>query len=203
MIEDHIELVRESTINLQKMVDSVYKGEIDNRSLHYKNLDQSEYDADLLRARIGDEVSKSDMFPEERIDIVDILSSSDMIADYSKEAGGIINVLKLDRAPKELREVVLEMIKANVESASVLEKCIKILPKDPTEAMKIASEVEKYEEKVDKLFASSRLYLADLDFPGWSIGSMILLTEFLKVLEAASDNCEITMWVIRAIALRL
>jgi predicted phosphate transport protein (TIGR00153 family) len=202
MVENHIELTRKTAENLQKMAAAADRGDAENRSSSYDNLDKAEKEADQVRAEIGDAVSKSGMFPEERIDIIDILHSSDLIADYSKEAGRILNVIKLDKAPTEMRGLILGMTESNVESVKVLEQCIKLLPKDIKKAVKLAATVEEYEEKVDRLYASARLHLADLDFSGWSTGSLILLTEFLKSLEAASDHCEITYWEIRAIALR-
>jgi len=202
MVESHIELTRKTTENLQKMAAAADEGDAENRSLYFDNLDKAEKEADQVRANIGDAVSKSGMFPEERIDIIDIVHSSDLIADYSKDAGRILNVIKLDKAPAEIRGLILKITEANVESVKILEQCIKLLPKDIMKAVKIAAAVEEYEEKVDHLYASARLHLADLDFPGWSTGSLILLTEFLKSLEAASDHCEITYWEIRAIALR-
>ncbi|MBC8498748.1 hypothetical protein H8D40_07135, partial [Candidatus Bathyarchaeota archaeon] len=48
----------------------------------------------------------------------------------------------------------------------------------------------------------ARGHLANLEYPGFSVGALILLNEFLDALETVADWCENTADIVRAIAVR-
>jgi len=49
----------------------------------------------------------------------------------------------------------------------------------------------------------ARRDLANLEFPAFNTGSMILLSEFLSALETVADWCENTADIVRAVAVRM
>jgi len=48
----------------------------------------------------------------------------------------------------------------------------------------------------------ARCHLANREYPGFSVGELILLNEFLDALETIADWCENTADIVRAIAVR-
>jgi len=203
MAEKHLELTRSAVNDLHEMVEAAAKCDADKCMRYYMSLSRMEMEADELRRSMVDALTKSEMFPEEREDLMELVRAVDWIADWSKEAGRILNVIHLDKAPQEMKEAALNMVKADADCVSVLANCIRILPNDPKEAINLTNQIEMLEENIDDLYSQARKHLADHDFTGWSTGSLILLNEFLGALEAIADWCENTADIIRAIAVRI
>jgi predicted phosphate transport protein (TIGR00153 family) len=201
--EKHLELTLNAVRELYNMVDAAAKCDRDDCSSHYMNLSRMEMEADELRRQMVDALTKSEMFPEERDDLMELVRAVDWIADWSKEAGRILNVIQLDKAPQEMKQAALNMVKADVDCVSVLTECLKVMSKDSKEALNLANKVELLEEDTDELYSQARSILAGFDFKGWTMGSVILLNEFLDSLETVADWCENTADIVRAISVRM
>ncbi len=202
MAEKHLELTKNAVQELYGMVEAATKCEREDCSKHYMNVSKMEMEADEMRRKMVDALTKSEMFPEERDDLMELVRAVDWIADWSKEAGRILNVVPLDKAPQEMRDAALNMVKADADCAAVLEECLKMAYKNPKEAVNLANKVELLEEDTDELYSAARKHLATLDFKGWTMGSLILLNEFLDSLESIADWCENTADIVRAVSVR-
>ena len=202
MAEKHLELTKNAVRELYSMVDAAAKCDREGCAKHYMSVSRMEMEADDLRRKMVDALTKSEMFPEERDDLMELVRAVDWIADWSKEAGRILNVIQLDKAPQEMREAALNMVKADADCVAVLEECLKKAYEDPKEAVNLANKVELLEEDTDELYSQARKHLATLEFKGWTIGSLILLNEFLDALETIADWCENTADIVRAISVR-
>ncbi|MBN1683252.1 DUF47 family protein [Candidatus Bathyarchaeota archaeon] len=203
MAEKHLELTKKSVTDLTQMVEAASRGELENCKSFYNNISRMEMEADELRREMVESLTKSEMFPEEREDLMELVRAVDWIADWSKEAGRILNIIPFFKVPEEMKEATLNMCRENNDCVKVLTDCLKILPKNPKEALNLANNVELLEEDIDELYSIARSHLATLEFPGYSIGSLILLNEFLDAIETIADWCENTADIVRAIAVRI
>jgi len=203
MAGEHLDLTRGAVQDLFKMVETAASGESAKSLSYYGSLSKRELEADELRRKMVNALTTSEMFPEERGDLMELVRAVDWIADWSKEAGRILNAIRLDRAPREMREAASNMAKTDLDCASVLYDCLSSLSKGQGEAIALANKVEVLEEDIDELYSIARKGLADLEFPGWSTGSLILLNEFLDALETIADWCENTADIVRAISVRV
>ncbi|OGD55200.1 hypothetical protein A3K78_02410 [Candidatus Bathyarchaeota archaeon RBG_13_52_12] len=203
MAEKHLELTLNAVRELYDMVEAAAKCDRGVCAFHYMSLSRMEMEADELRRQMVDALTKSEMFPEERDDLMELVRAVDWIADWSKEAGRILNVIQLDKASQEMKQAALNMVKADAECVVVLTECLKFMSKNPKEALNLANKVELLEEDTDELYSQARKILADYDFKGWTIGSVILLNEFLDALETVADWCENTADIVRAISVRM
>jgi predicted phosphate transport protein (TIGR00153 family) len=202
MVEEHLELTQNAVMDLYKMVEaSAMCLEKDCKDF-FESVSQLEMKADALRRTMVEELTKSEMFPEEREDLMELVRAVDWVADWSKEAGRILVIIPFENAPDEMKEAAKNMCKANVDCVGVLSKCVKALHEDPKAALSLADEVEMLEENLDELYSIARYHLANLEYPGFSVGALILLNEFLDALETIADWCENTADIVRAIAVR-
>ncbi|MBA7612623.1 hypothetical protein ES703_19859 [subsurface metagenome] len=202
MVEEHLELTQNAVMDLYKMVEaSAMCLEKDSKDF-FESVSQLEMRADALRRTMVEELTKSEMFPEEREDLMELVRAVDWVADWSKEAGRILVIIPFETAPDEMKEAAKNMCKANVDCVGVLSKCVKALHEDPKAALSLADEVEMLEENIDELYSIARYHLANLEYPGFSVGALILLNEFLDALETIADWCENTADIVRAIAVR-
>jgi predicted phosphate transport protein (TIGR00153 family) len=202
MAEKHLELTKNAVRELYSMVDAAANCDHNKCQAHYMSVSRMEMEADELRRNMVDALTKSEMFPEERDDLMELVRAVDWIADWSKEAGRILNAIQLDKAPPEMREASLNMVKADADCVAVLEECLKMAYKDQKEAINLANKVELLEEDTDELYSQARKHLATLEFKGWTMGSLILLNEFLDALETIADWCENTADIVRAVSVR-
>jgi len=203
MVEEHLELTQNAVEDLYKMVEaSAMCLEKDCRDF-FESVSKLEMRADSLRRVMVEELTKSEMFPEEREDLMELVRAVDWVADWSKEAGRILVIIPFDRAPDEMKQAALNMCKANVDCVGVLSDCVQTLHQNKnTEALSLADKVEILEEEIDELYSVARDHLANLEYPGFSMGALILLNEFLDALETIADWCENTADIVRAIAVR-
>jgi predicted phosphate transport protein (TIGR00153 family) len=203
MVKEHLELTQNAVVDLYKMIEASANNLEKDSQDFFKSVSQLEMRADHLRRKMVEELTKSEMFPEEREDLMELVRAVDWVADWSKEAGRILTIIPFDKAPDDMKQAALNMCKANVNCVGVLTECVKTLHENnPTEALNLANEVEILEEELDELYSVARGLLANLEFPGFSSGVLILLNEFLDALETVADWCENTADIVRAIAVR-
>ncbi len=203
MVEDHLELTRNAVSSLYRLVESVSEEKGDTQQL-YDSVSDLEMEADDLRRKMVDELTKGEMFPEERQDLMELVRAVDWIADWSKEAGRILIIIPFQKAPEEMKKAAQDMCRANLDCVSILAKCIHELhSNNPKEAINLANQVELLEEELDELYSIARGHLATMEFPEFSTGALILLNMFLDALETVADWCENTADIVRAVAVRI
>lgn len=202
MVEKHLELTKNAVLSLHRMVEHKAECNLDECKVAFLDISRMEMEADELRRKMVEELTKGEMFPEERDDLMEMVRAVDWIADWSKEAGRILSSIPFEKAPDEIKTATLNMVKANVDCVEVLSKAIKMLPKNPLEALSLADEVEMLEETVDDLYGEVRTHFATLEFSEFSTGSLILMNEFFDAVETIADWCENTADIVRAISVR-
>ncbi len=203
MVEDHLELTKNAVSSLYRLVESVSEERDDVKQL-YDSVSGLEMEADDLRRKMVDELTKGEMFPEERGDLMELVRAVDWIADWSKEAGRILIIIPFQKAPEEMKKAAQDMCRANLDCVTVLAKCIhELYNKNSKEAINLANQVELLEEELDELYSIARRHLATLEFPEFSTGALILLNMFLDALETVADWCENTADIVRAVAVRI
>ena len=202
MVEDHLKLTQKAVNSLYEMVEAAAECDPDGCKRSYMSVSDMEMQADELRRNMVEELTEGEMFPEERDDLMELVRAVDWIADWSKEAGRILNSIPFEKAPDEMKEATMNMVRANVDCVKVLTQCIKALPKDGRKALTLANEVEMLEENIDDLYGEARKLFASLEFPEFTTGALILLNEFLDAIETVADWSENTADIVRAIAVR-
>jgi uncharacterized protein Yka (UPF0111/DUF47 family) len=71
------------------------------------------------------------------------------------------------------------------------------------DALRATDEVERLEEKVDKLYQGARSNLKDIQTNGIRVGAIILLSQFTEAIENTADRCEDSCDQVRVMAVTL
>jgi len=185
------------------MLEAASEGKQPEKERLYKVVSEMEMRADQLRREMVVELTKRDIYPSEREDLMELVRAVDWVADWAREAGRILSIIPFERAPEEMRKAARDMCKADVNGVSALSQCVRALLREPHRALELANEVEMIEEDIDELYSIARRHLASLEFQGFTPGALILLNMFLDALETIADWCENTADIVRAIAVRL
>lgn len=203
MVEEHLMLTRRAVEELYRMVEAASEGRRPEKERLYRVVSEMEMKADELRREMVVELTKRDIYPSEREDLMELVRAIDWVADWAREAGRILSIIPFERAPEEMKRASGDMCKANINGVSALSQCVKALLREPSKALELANEVEVIEEDIDELYSIARRHLANLEFEGFTPGALILLNMFLDALETIADWCENTADIVRAIAVRL
>ena len=169
-----------------------------------RRVSQMEKEADFLRRKIADELAKGELPSADREDLMTLVRTIDWIADWSKDATRILEILLpgFKKVPKALKDVSVLMGVTIRECVSVLSSSINQLGKSSKVVLDLGDKVERIEEKVDEQYGDARRLLSMIDDRELRIGEVILFSEFLDSLENVADWCENTADQVRVIAVR-
>jgi predicted phosphate transport protein (TIGR00153 family) len=104
MVEKHLELTQNAVTDLYKMVEASSENRAKDTKDLFESISQLEMRADDMRKMMVTELTKSEMFPEERDDLMELVRAVDWVADWSKEAGRILVTIPFEKAPEEMKQ---------------------------------------------------------------------------------------------------
>lgn len=201
MTHRHLELTTEAVRQLHEMVRTASDDQ--EKKAFYEAISQNEMKADQIRREMVTELSKRELYPTERDDLMELVRAVDWIADWAREAARILVIIPFYKLTRELKGIIEDMCKENYSIVRVLAKCIHALSTNPKEAMDYADQVELLEADLDDLFGSARNHFVELGDIGMTRGALILVNELMQAIETVSDWCENTADIARAIAIRV
>jgi predicted phosphate transport protein (TIGR00153 family) len=190
-------------MNLKSMIEEDAKGNQEESDKYFWILHEKEHEADIVRTELIEKVSTSEMFPEEKMDMIDLARAIDFIADSGHEAGRILSIIHLNEAPDEMKKIILDIGNADKACVESLTECFTAMRSKPKNCIELTQKVEAIEEQIDMLYAQSRVNFGKLKFVGWDIGPLHMLAEFVDSLEQVADWCENTSDIIKAIAVKI
>lgn len=147
-----------------------------------------------------DEVSKGELAPIDREDIMHLVKRVDMIADWSRESTRVLGAIPMEHVPNSIKGVYIEMIKSVKECAASVQKCVNKMMTKPEDALQAADYVEREEEKVDDIHEKARKLLGKEDMP--RAGVAVLVSQLFEAVEMIADSCEDACDQVRVIIVR-
>ena len=171
---------------------------------NFELLEEKEREADGLRRRIIEELARGELPADERVGLMRLGRQIDWITDWAHEASRILVLFNLSQMPKQMQDVIVEMCSTVTECTVKVANCVqKLIDGELDESLKAADQVERWEEKVDKLYQKARSNLVDIKTNGIRVGSVILLGQFVDAIENTSDRCEDSCDQVRVMAVTL
>jgi predicted phosphate transport protein (TIGR00153 family) len=159
-----------------------------------------EKEADSLRRRVMDEISKGELSPTDREDLMELIKRVDMVADWSRESTRVLGAIPMEQVPNTIRDAFTEMVKSVKECTTSLQKCVNKMMTKPEEALQAADTVEREEENVDDIHEKARVLIGKENLP--KAGAAILASELFEALEMIADSCEDACDQVRVIMVR-
>ncbi len=199
-IQQHLALTTNIVEDLEKAVTAAIKNDEKEKRICIERITKNEREADSLRRKVMDEVSRGELPPTAREDIMHLVKRVDMVADWSRESTRVLNAISMEHVPASIKEGILEMVKGVKECAVLLQKCVNKIMTKPEEALQAADAVEREEEKVDDLHEKSRTLLGKEDMP--KAGVAVLIGQLFEALEMIADSCEDACDQVRVIMVR-
>ena len=174
---------------LDRAIRAVSKGDNETAIGALSRLMLSEKEADNLEEKISEELSKGDLRPREREDLLHLIRRMDYVADWAKDAGQhIILIIETGlEVPNDIW-VALQRISLELDTAAkLLRKSIENLGIDEAEAVKNERGVESQEHIIDELYFETKRRIL---FSGMDIRGLLLMKDILHAMEMSSDSCK-------------
>ncbi|MEM3576972.1 MAG: DUF47 family protein [Candidatus Bathyarchaeia archaeon] len=199
-IQRHLALTTGIVEDLEKAIRAAIKGDAKEMQVCIDRVTSSEREADALRRKVMDEISKGELSPADRADLMDLVKRVDMVADWSRESTRVLGAIPMEQLPISIKEEFIEMVKSVKGCAISLQKCVNKMMVKPEEALQAADEVEREEERVDDLHEKARKLLGKEEFP--KVGIAILVSQLFEAIEMIADACEDACDQVRVIMVR-
>jgi hypothetical protein len=199
-IQRHLALTTGIVEDLEKAIVAAIRKDEKVMRLCVERVSNSEKEADTLRRNVMDEVSKGELSPTDRVDLMDLIKRVDMVADWSRESTRVLGAIPMTHVPDSIKKEFVEMIKGAKECTVSLQKCVNKMMTKPEEALQAADMVEREEEKVDDIHEKARTLLGKEEIP--KAGIAVLISQLFEAIEMIADACEDACDQVRIIMVR-
>jgi predicted phosphate transport protein (TIGR00153 family) len=199
-VQRHLALTTGIVEDLEKAIAAAIRKDEKEMQRCVRRVTSGEKEADALRRKVMDDVSKGELSPIDRADLMDLVKRVDMVADWSRESTRVLRAIPMEQVPTSIKDEFMEMVQSVRECVISLQKCITKIMTKPEEALQAADAVEREEEKVDDIHEKARILLGKADLQ--SAGVAILVGQLFEAIEMIADSCEDACDQVRVIMVR-
>lgn len=201
-VNTHLGLTEDCVIELGRMVEAASSGALEEKKSSFKRLSKIEEEADKLRRTLAENLLTKGTLPSDiRADLMELVRTMDWVADWSKEAGRILDLLDFEKIPDKMKKIANNMASELKSCVLTLRQSINSLTINPDAALKLAYEVENIEENIDEQYTNIRKLFLTLDH-SFGMPFLILVNMFFDALEMVADWCENTSDLVRVLVVR-
>jgi predicted phosphate transport protein (TIGR00153 family) len=163
---------------------------------HLERLYDSEEKADSVRRELVGVLAAGILPPLSKGDLMQLTAKLDMVADWSKEAGRILEILPVEDLPHDMGRVFVSLVEETGRCVHALSTAIDSLYTDHEKSLEQCDRVEEIEHLVDSIFIESMKTLFESEM---SPQFLLLLNTLVNDFEMVSDTCEDTADMIRVV----
>jgi len=199
-VQRHLILTTEIVADLEMAMGASIRKDEKEKQTSIKRVTNGEKEADRLRRKVMDDVSKGELSPIDRADLMELVKRVDMVADWSRESTRVLTAISMEQVPTALKDVFMEMVRNVKDCAISLQKCVNKMMTKPEEALQAADTVERKEEEVDGIHEKARILLGKEDL--LTAGVAVLVSQLFEAIEMIADSCEDACDQVRVIMVR-
>ncbi|MEM0380033.1 MAG: DUF47 family protein [Desulfurococcaceae archaeon] len=198
---EHLTIIRHIAEHMKNMALFIRNKEFDKATDEYRNIFRLEKNADDIKRRLIDELSKGVFHPLDREDLLRLVLTCDDIAAYIKSCGKKLEIIieAKQSIPDEFIEYYIDVSSNITNAVDYIIESIKHLPSSINKAIEYTHKIEEIEEKIDE-YRYEFLKKIVFKFSDKIDIHYLLLKEAIDDLEMASDKCEDVGDIIRTIA---
>jgi hypothetical protein len=199
-VQRHLALTTGIVEDLEKAIRAAIDDDLKEMRRCIDRVASSEKEADSLRRKVMSEISKGELSPTDREDLMDLVKRVDMVADWSRESTRILGAIPMEHVPSSIKEELIKMVLGVKRCAVSLQACVNRMMSKTEEALQAADAVEREEEKVDDMHEKARILIGKEDLP--RAGVAVLASELFEAIEMVADSCEDACDQVRVIIVR-
>lgn len=199
-VQGHLALTTGIIEDLEKAIRAANEGKKEAMLTFVERVSTSEKEADSIRRKVMDEVSRGELAPTDREDLMELVKRVDMVADWNRETTRILDAIPMQHVPESIKTAFIEMVMSAKVCTNLLQRCVDKMITKPEEALKTADAVEREEERVDEIHEKARVLLGKEDLP--RAGVAVLIGQMFEALEMIADSSEDACDQVRIIMVR-
>ncbi len=164
-----------------------------------------EREADDVKRGVEVKLNSGILFVGLKEDFLRLAEAMDKIADNAKDASRALASRQPNR--EEMKEIeicgekIREMVYGTIEIVKILKKAIEMIGKDKNGALRLAHEVEKYEERLDDVKLEALKVLTEKE-KEISTLTYLQVRDFIFLLDMVADAAENTSDIITAMIVK-
>jgi hypothetical protein len=191
-----ITLAIDTVTELEKAISAFSRGKKEEVRDWIEKLFPTEEEIDNLRRAIFEELTRGNLPPKDREDIMHLVKRLDVMADHVKDSARSVLVLVDSEIPEEIWGVYVGMARNLVDCANTLRASIEKMGSDPAEARALSQKVDVFEGKVDKDYLKVKGLFVKY---GTKVdpGVLLNLKDLLESMECVADSCDDTADYVR------
>jgi predicted phosphate transport protein (TIGR00153 family) len=199
-VQRHLALTTGIIEDLEKAIRAAIRQDEKETQRCIERVANSENEADKLRRRVMDEISKGELSPADREDLMNLVKRVDMVADWSRESTRVLGAIPMEHVPTSFKDEFVEMVQSVKKCVVSLQKCVDRMIMKHEEALEAADAVEREEEEVDDIYEKTKRLLGKEDLP--RAGIAVLVSQLFEAIEMIADSCEDVCDQVRVIMVR-
>lgn len=199
-IQKHLALTTGIVEDLENAVSAAIRLDEKEKRKFIERVTSSEREADTLRRTVMDDISKGELSPMDREDLMDLVKRVDMIADWCRESTRILGAIPMEHVPRSIKDTMIEMVENIKVCTTSAQKCVNKMMTRPEEALQAADTVEREEEKADDVHEKARILIGKEELP--KAGVAVLISQLFEAIEQIADSCEDVSDQVRIIVVR-
>jgi len=197
----HADKVVETVIHLRQVVHSFCDDDSEGMQKGFKLVFDKEREADEVKRKILDELSRGLFHPIDREEVVRFVLTADDVAANAKAAARKIRSSSLEVVTDEIKEGLKGLSEMLISIVEKMRDAFNKLIKDPKGAIKTADEVERIEEEIDDYRVELIEKILKFGDKAKSLSAWLMLKEAVESMENVADRSEDVADVIRSIAI--
>jgi len=200
IVRVHFEYILSTVSALRDLIYAFCDGNFDKVDNIFKIIFQRERDADDVKEKILDELSKGPFHPSDKEEIMHLILTADDIASNAKSAGRKISMARNVVLPKGISDGLKVLADLSFNITLRLRDAFNTLVENPRKAIDVAEEVERLEEEIDDRRVELIALILEWGENYPKISRWLMIKEAVENIEAAADRAEDTADVIRMIS---
>ena len=197
---EHALKVNQVVHEAQEFIYKTFQGKTPERI--QKRTEKTEHEADILRREISSILVKEKFQPNEREDLMRFIKRMDNVANNANTMVRRMALLKTEKIPDELKNLILKMMMLAIESSDMLKECtMQLGVVDISEILRLTYRIRTIEHQVDLLNSEVKSFLIKSNITKDPFEAS-LIYEFIERIESIADSCEEAADIFSLIALR-
>lgn len=196
LLDKHLAQCVSANDHLLLAMETKLAGNMEETRQHIASSARSEGKADTIRREIINELAEGILPPLNKEDMMELVYQLDEVADWSKEAGRILDIIDMSLVPENLRTLLSEQTKLANLCTKSLNKVVKYLYTDHEKALDECNQVEIIEHQMDDKYIE---ILNGIYSEAPEPRLIFMLKELAHTIEMTGDSCEDTADLIRVV----
>ena len=196
-LNKHLNLCVKAADLLSEATNYKIKGDQAKAHTIYKEVTQTEEEADYQRREIIDNLAKGVLPPISKEDMMNLVGLLDTVVDWTNTSSQFLDMIDFSDIPEMMIALFSEQIKLGHQCVHALKDTIQTLYDDYTTAQDKCNLVEIIEHEMDNIYLQihQEIYRGHL-----SVNQALILKELADSLEMMGDSCEDTSDLVRVVA---